>query len=618
MTAVKQSGRAEDGSKAYAPERQQAPTEQREQAGLLARIVQLEQALAAGERREQVLRTARVKLRQALARQKSLNVALLRSTSWRLTAPLRAAADTLGHVLRGAVRHGQHSIASPQAAAFDQEGFIAPVDLFTPAQCELILKHYRLDPRRDRRRGRKALAADDRFFYDLATRPPLLALLKTLLGEDIILWGAKVINRKAGEVHDWHTDIESSVADGKFVAVWVGLENTCKDSALQLASRSHRIGKPIQQVIHEHGLRRTQVTSDMVAAWTREYDTAAAIVQPEINDGQAIVFDGRLWHASHNTKAAKRSALLLQYAAAGTEIAFPDLDKLDEWPFHLSAERPKSRVVTGTGTETESKAVPRPAGFSDKAWPVDTHTRNGEGFVEGSSGWKPYPLFRGSTPILAGMKAHVSVLGPGHCPHPPHCHVEEELLIVLDGEAEILIANGSDPADAAVKRYGPGSFVYYPAYQHHTIRNVAAAPVTYLMFKWQAAPLEVDHPLETTLSDIDGRFASQRDTPRTMRVLFEGPTAYLGELHAHVTELQPAAGYPEHADKYDVAIIVFSGTVQTLGKTVGPGGSIYYAAGQRHGMRNVGKDPAKYLVFEFHGPRGRTPRRGDTAPRTAT
>jgi quercetin dioxygenase-like cupin family protein len=87
-----------------------------------------------------------------------------------------------------------------------------------------------------------------------------------------------------------------------------------------------------------------------------------------------------------------------------------------------------------------------------------------------------------------------------------------------------------------------------------------------------------------------------------MRVLFEGPTSFLGKLHAHVTELQPGGGYDAHADKYDVAIIVFSGTVETLGKTLGPGGSVYYAAGQRHGMRNVGKESAKYLVFEFHGP----------------
>ena len=117
---------------------------------------------------------------------------------------------------------------SPEAAAFHRDGFIAPVDLLTPAQCELILKHYRLDPRRDQRRGRKALGATDRLFNDIATRPALLQLLKTILGDDIILWGTRVINQEPGGVHEWHTDIESAAPDGRFISVWIGLENTCK------------------------------------------------------------------------------------------------------------------------------------------------------------------------------------------------------------------------------------------------------------------------------------------------------------------------------------------------------------------------------------------------------
>ena len=85
-----------------------------------------------------------------------------------------------------------------------------------------------------------------------------------------------------------------------------------------------------------------------------------------------------------------------------------------------------------------------------------------------------------------------------------------------------------------------------------------------------------------------------------MPVLFEAPTGYLDKLHAHVTDLQVGAGYPAHIDEHDVAIVVFAGTVETLGKRVGPGGTIFYAAGEPHGMGNVGDEPARYLVFEFH------------------
>ena len=146
-------------------------------------------------------------------------------------------------------------------------------------------------------------------------------------------------------MHYWHTDIESAAPHGRFVSVWIGLENTCKESALSLASRSHRFGKPIQQITKERGLSRSEATSDRVAAWAREFDGAATIAQPDMKDGQAIVFDGRLWHGSHHTGHDRRSALLLQYASAGTPIAFPDLDKLDEWPFCFSAEKPSSILV---------------------------------------------------------------------------------------------------------------------------------------------------------------------------------------------------------------------------------------------------------------------------------
>jgi quercetin dioxygenase-like cupin family protein len=180
--------------------------------------------------------------------------------------------------------------------------------------------------------------------------------------------------------------------------------------------------------------------------------------------------------------------------------------------------------------------------------------------------------------------------------------VEEELLIVLNGEAEILIAESANPSNARVERLGPGSFIFYPAYQYHTILNSSAYPVTYIMFKWQAPLAAVDHPLQTNIFNIAAEAPKRNSDPISMRILFEAPTAYLDKLHAHFTDLQAGAGYPAHSDEYDVAIVVFSGLIETLGKTVGPGGSIYYSAGENHGMRNVGNEPARYLVFEFHRP----------------
>jgi uncharacterized cupin superfamily protein len=569
---------------------------QRENKSLRGRIQKLKVEVAKEERRCKVLEGEKARLAKD-------NKALRKSRSWRLTSPIRAAVD-ICRALGSKRREVQswHCIpffraASPAAERFFEDGFIAPVNLFTRAQCELILKHSRQVS--SVRQGSKSSGAGDRFFYNLATRPALLAQIRALLGDDIVWWGTQIVRRRPGKIHPWHTDIESSAVDGRFVSVWIGLENTCQDAALQLISRSHKFGKPIQQEMNERGVERGEANSEMVIAWAREHDPLATLVLPDMTDGQAIVFDGRLWHASDNTSDQPRSALLLQYAAADMPIAFPDLDHLD-WPFRFTSEVPVRVLVSG---KSDTKTSPPPPVCRTQYEPVKTNVHLGDGFLPSVEGWKPYKLFRGPTPIVEIMKAHVSVLSPGHCPHPPHCHVEEELLIVLDGEAEIVIPDGPSAEGARVEQLVAGAFAYYPAYQYHTIRNNSASPVTYLMFKWQASPVEVEESLPTLVLDIGGKIAETNSKPRSMRVLFQGPTAYLGKLHAHVTDLKPGAGYAPHTDQYDVAILVFSGLVETLGQTIGPGGSIWYSAGEAHGMLNVGAEAARYLVFEFHAPK---------------
>lgn len=222
--------------------------------------------------------------------------------------------------------------------------------------------------------------------------------------------------------------------------------------------------------------------------------------------------------------------------------------------------------------------------------------------------WRPYPQFKGRTGALSAMSCHISVLSPGHHPHPPHVHPEEELLLVIDGAVEIELADAPDGDGSRRHRLRPGMFSYYPATQHHTIHNVGDRPATYLMFKWRGGIVDVAAPLPTGIFACDfARPAGEPVKPVRQRLLFEQATHTLGKLHAHLTTLQPGAGYAAHADPYDVAILLFSGKVETVGERVRPFGLIYYSAGEPHGMRNVGATPADYLVFEFHGPSAGAP-----------
>ena len=216
--------------------------------------------------------------------------------------------------------------------------------------------------------------------------------------------------------------------------------------------------------------------------------------------------------------------------------------------------------------------------------------------------WQAYPQFRGQTAALATMSCHISVLSAGHRPHPPHIHPEEEILVLLDGEVDVELAD--DPASTGSSRHRmrPGMFSYYPATQHHTIHNTGSRPATYLMFKWHGGVADSETPLPARIFEYESAVVPAQPKPMAQKLLFQQATHSLNKLHAHLTTLQPGAGYEPHADPYDVAIILFSGEVETVGARLRPLGVIYYSAGELHGIRNVGNTPATYLVFEFHSP----------------
>ena len=215
-------------------------------------------------------------------------------------------------------------------------------------------------------------------------------------------------------------------------------------------------------------------------------------------------------------------------------------------------------------------------------------------------GWKPYdPLF-GQTGSLELLGYHASVLSPGHCPHPPHTHPEEEILIVLDGEAEILIADSPRDKQPKLQRLTKHQAAYYPSEQHHTIRNVSTDPVTYLMLRWRSGKKDTKRPLSTQILDAAGARPGRSGHSLSVQVLTDGPTGLLSKLHVHVSELAPGHGYEPHIDAYDLAIIVLTGEIKILDSVTGPNSVVLIAAGEPHGIFNPTEEPARYLVVELH------------------
>ena len=491
------------------------------------------------------------------------------------------------------------------ASQIAEQGYAGPVPLLSPQECHRFLQSAndaRSAPPLDWDKG---YAATSRAFYEIGTHPAIIELVVALLGEDVMLWGASIQNRPPGAVHPWHCDIESIGSSGKAVSVWIGMQHTNRDSSLSIVSFSHRFGVSVQEVRHQLGKGRNETTDEDILRWARERDKRSDLVKLDMNDGQALFFDGQLWHSSRNLLSKTRQALLLQYATPDTVIRIPDLNYLD-WPFRsLDLPRPACLMVSGSAKAGVNRMVSAPSAvteaFSPKLpsrvyplhLPLSPATENG---------WKPYPIFNGSTANLRSLSCHTSVLTQGSCPHPPHTHKEEELLLVLAGEVDLILPDVQTPNGDHRKRLRGCEFVYYPAHFPHTLQTVSANPANYLMFKWDTDAPETVLPLVFGHFDISDYLGNSGDQEGFQpRLVFEGPTGCLRKLHCHVSTLLPGAGYEPHVDAYDVAIIALEGEVETLGERVAPHNVVFYPAGVPHGMRNPAQAIAKYVVFEFHG-----------------
>jgi mannose-6-phosphate isomerase-like protein (cupin superfamily) len=483
-----------------------------------------------------------------------------------------------------------------------RDGYVGPVRVLTSEECKRVVAYLRRTDLPEPPVWEKARAVRERLLFDLATRPAILDPVRASLGPDVVLWGVSAVWRAPGQAHPWHSDIESCGPEGGFVSVWIGLENTSRHSSLQLISGSHRFGRSVQEARAARGIARDDALPDVLLELAREHAEGAALVAPDMGDGEAVFFDGRIWHGTANTqRTGDRVALLLQFAAADRPVRVPDWDALD-WPFRIRPEPlPPVILVSGSDRAGANQVVPPPSAASSTATIGSVVHRFELPLADAPpESWRPFPAFRGATPILEDMSCHASVLDGGHSPHPPHAHLEEELLLALHGDVELVVATREDDPAPEVTRIAPGSFVYYPSGQYHTIRNPGASPVAYLMLKWRAPTRGDGLALDTRIV----RFDRVPDSPEpfSASLLLDGPTGCLRRLHSHLTVLRPDAGYEPHRDAHDVAIVLLEGSVETLGQRVEPLSIVYSSAGELHGMRNVGTTPARYVVFEFHAP----------------
>jgi XRE family transcriptional regulator, regulator of sulfur utilization len=86
-------------------------------------------------------------------------------------------------------------------------------------------------------------------------------------------------------------------------------------------------------------------------------------------------------------------------------------------------------------------------------------------------------LVRQPTATLDELEMHITTLNPGLSSHPPHQHLNEELVIIKTGTVETL-------SGGKWVRLGAGSVIFNASNSPHALRNVGTTPATYHVINW--------------------------------------------------------------------------------------------------------------------------------------
>jgi hypothetical protein len=152
-------------------------------------------------------------------------------------------------------------------------------------------------------------------FLALAKNPDIVELVSDVIGNDVILWGAHVFCKPAGDGFEtpWHQDGHYwPIRPLATCTVWVALEeSSIENGCLRVIPKSH-IGKNLHEHLHED--RQDLTLQQRMKAGSFDENTAVDI---ELEPGQMSLHDVYMIHgAKANTSQKRRTGVALRYMPA--------------------------------------------------------------------------------------------------------------------------------------------------------------------------------------------------------------------------------------------------------------------------------------------------------------
>jgi ectoine hydroxylase-related dioxygenase (phytanoyl-CoA dioxygenase family) len=195
------------------------------------------------------------------------------------------------------------------AAQFDRDGYAAPLDILTPdevARCRIQYEQLEHDRKAE---GITARPTQQHMvykpFWDLATHPRVLEIMRAAIGEDLVLIATGFFSKPAGESEKyvaWHQDTTYWGLEPPFAAtLWIAIDDSdVANGCLRVIPGSHHKLLP-------HG--KSAKTGNILGN-NQEIDPAfideSKAVDLELRAGQASLHHGLTVHGSNPNRSGRR------------------------------------------------------------------------------------------------------------------------------------------------------------------------------------------------------------------------------------------------------------------------------------------------------------------------
>jgi quercetin dioxygenase-like cupin family protein len=130
-------------------------------------------------------------------------------------------------------------------------------------------------------------------------------------------------------------------------------------------------------------------------------------------------------------------------------------------------------AASAKAQQPQTPALPKPGVLPSKLYRTEDIPYTGDDKKRGRR------IFLGTTHTGFNLEMHETVLAPGEISHPPHKHVHEEIIVIVEGTIEASIEGRIDRATA-------GSVSFFASNEMHNFKNIGAGHCRYYVLELRA------------------------------------------------------------------------------------------------------------------------------------